>query len=271
MANGCHLTVEESTDRMALREILMRVPEENGYLLGDLDYPFFKQSRWFVASHKEHQLAIVLLYEGLNEPCLLSAGSAEGVAEIFRRVSPDLPFEGWAKVPEAHRHGWELAVRLSKISHDQIMALDLTLFQLQNTAHLVTELSLDDFPEMENFFSNYPGNFFEISQVRDGRHVGAYVDGKLVSIAGTHVLSKEGGSAVLANIVTDADYRRRGLASTCTSHLINLLFSDGIEHITLQVASDNNPAIACYKHLGFTFVSNVFQAYYVVRINEETQ
>ena len=36
---------------------------------------------------------------------------------------------------------------------------------------------------------------------------GAFMDDKMVSVAGTHVLSTKGRTALVANIVTDSDWR----------------------------------------------------------------
>lgn len=264
--NGPKLHVKETRDREALRALLLRAPGTNGYLLGDLDPPFFERCRWFAAVRDEHLLATVLLYEGLAEPCLLSAGAPDGVAEIFRQTSRDLPREGWAKVPGNHRASWEQTLVLSQVEHQWMMALDPALFVPRDSAAVVRELTIGDIDPIEALFAFYPGSFFEPSQVRDGRYVGAFVDGELVSIAGTHVLSSVGGTALVGNIVTHAGHRGHGLASACTSRLIQLLQGDGIEHIALQVDGANAPAISCYRRLGFRFTNDVLQARYRGRL-----
>ena len=67
---------------------------------------------------------------------------------------------------------------------------------------------------MLELYADYPGNYFEPSQLESGLYYGTYAEGRLVAIAGTHVLAPAESIAVLGNIVTSASARR---ATTTTS------------------------------------------------------
>ena len=46
------------------------------------------------------------------------------------------------------------------------------------------------------------------------------------------------------------EYRRRGLASSCTKALVRSLLRE-VDHIALNVEANNTAAIRCYEPLGF--------------------
>ncbi|HXG40473.1 MAG TPA: GNAT family N-acetyltransferase [Candidatus Limnocylindrales bacterium] len=86
--------------------------------------------------------------------------------------------------------------------------------------------------------------------IADGIYYGLRVNGKLVSAAGTHVISASAGIGVVGNVLTHVDYRGRGYATAVTSAVTAdlLRFCD---LVVLNVRSDNPPALQAYRRLGF--------------------
>jgi predicted GNAT family acetyltransferase len=74
--------------------------------------------------------------------------------------------------------------------------------------------------------------------------------GRLISAAGTHVLSHDARLAVVGNVMTHPDYRGRGFAKQVTSAVTQELLRT-CDQVVLNVRSDNPPAIAAYAALGF--------------------
>jgi RimJ/RimL family protein N-acetyltransferase len=88
------------------------------------------------------------------------------------------------------------------------------------------------------------------SAIADGLYYGIRSGGRLVSAAGTHVISASARLAVVGNVMTHVDYRGRGYATAVTSAVTSelLRFCD---QVVLNVRADNPPALAAYRRLGY--------------------
>jgi ribosomal protein S18 acetylase RimI-like enzyme len=86
--------------------------------------------------------------------------------------------------------------------------------------------------------------------VAEGVYYGIRVSGRLVSAAGTHVISAEARLGVVGNVMTHPDFRGRGYATAVTGAVTAdlLRFCD---QVVLNVRSDNPPALRAYAKLGY--------------------
>jgi ribosomal protein S18 acetylase RimI-like enzyme len=89
---------------------------------------------------------------------------------------------------------------------------------------------------------------FEPNALDKGPYYGVWRDGRLASMAGTHLKMER--LAEVGNVVTDPDFRRRGLASMAVSATTQALCAEGVT-VVLQVLQPNEAAIAVYEKLGF--------------------
>ena len=76
------------------------------------------------------------------------------------------------------------------------------------------------------------------------------VNGRLVSAAGTHVVSPAARLAVVGNVLTHLDYRGRGFATAVTGAVTAELLRT-CDQVVLNVRADNPPAINAYRRLGY--------------------
>jgi ribosomal protein S18 acetylase RimI-like enzyme len=81
-----------------------------------------------------------------------------------------------------------------------------------------------------------------------GPAFGAFDGGRLVAMAATHFATPD--VIEIGNIVTDPAYRRRGLASACTSALAAACFGLA-PRVYLMVMAENAGALEAYRALGF--------------------
>jgi RimJ/RimL family protein N-acetyltransferase len=88
------------------------------------------------------------------------------------------------------------------------------------------------------------------SAIAEGVYHGLRINGRLVAAAGTHVVSREAGLAVVGNVLTRQDHRGRGYAKAVTSAVTAELLRY-CDQVVLNVRADNPPAIAAYLRLGF--------------------
>jgi GNAT superfamily N-acetyltransferase len=244
-------------DILLLRAFLRDDPARAGYLLGDLDPHYFEKCRWFVAAAYDRPVALLLSFEALDKPVLLSHGAPDGIAAILDTFGHKLAKACSAKIPIAHR---EQFVSFFSIVYAQALwTMELTNFCPVISSGAVP-LSESNLPDMLPLYDTSSENYFEAGQMRAGVYFGRYKDGRLLSIAGTHAYSPREHIAILGNIVTAVDSRGQGHARAVTSRLIEELRQRGCTTIALQVAADNEPAIAVYRSLGFIYRDIVLQA-----------
>jgi ribosomal protein S18 acetylase RimI-like enzyme len=83
-----------------------------------------------------------------------------------------------------------------------------------------------------------------------GVYYGIRRGGRLVAAAGTHVISPTYGLAAVGNVFTHRDMRGRGFAKAVTGAVTAELL-ETVETVVLNVRSDNAPALAAYRALGY--------------------
>ena len=86
--------------------------------------------------------------------------------------------------------------------------------------------------------------------IAEGAYYGIRVGGRLVSAAGTHVVSPEARLGVVGNVLTHADFRGRGYAKAVTGAVTAELLRY-CDQVVLNVRSDNPPALQAYRRLGY--------------------
>jgi len=134
------------------------------------------------------------------------------------------------------------------------MLLTKNKFKSTENDGKIRRLGKDDFANIQSFYdSNYPQNWFDERMMDTGKYLGYMIDDSITGIAGIHVYSEEYRIAALGNIVTDVKYRSKSICRKLTSALCEDLFLT-VDHIGLNVSSENLPAIKCYKNLGFEII-----------------
>jgi ribosomal protein S18 acetylase RimI-like enzyme len=91
---------------------------------------------------------------------------------------------------------------------------------------------------------------YHARHIDEGVYYGVSLDSRLVSIAGTHVVSASEGVAVVGNVFTHPMYRGQGLATIATS-AVTAELTDRCGLVVLTVESENHPAVAIYHRLGY--------------------
>lgn len=253
----------QSTDKQLLAALLRRDVPTAAYLLGDLEEPFFSSSRWFLAHTRGALCGLVLLYEGLSTPCFLAYGAPDAIEEIVKAFAPLWPSHAYAKLPDALLPRFQKGFETSEHTAMWCMSWKPSQTQAperQEGGSEVRLLTPDDDVEaiLSLYETHYPGHYFEPSQLTSGVYVGGFLEGELVSVAGTHVYAPGQHIACLGNIVTHTAHRGKGLARATIGGLLQELQLRGIQDVILHVKEDNQAAIACYRHLGFAFHSTLF-------------
>lgn len=232
----------EISDKERIAAYLRRDVGLHLYELGDLDPFFWPHTRWFASDD-----AMCLLYEHPAMPTVVALSDEAGLSAmdaLLCEVAPQLPDEIYVhRSPGLSLPGFELADRGE---HLRMMLASPKLAEADAIA-----LVPADAEELEAFYADgYPDNWFDRRMLETGCYFAMRVGGALASVAGVHVYSEEQRVAALGNIATARAYRGRGLARLVTSACCRHLMSR-VDHIGLNVKSDNAAAIACYRRLGF--------------------
>jgi RimJ/RimL family protein N-acetyltransferase len=105
--------------------------------------------------------------------------------------------------------------------------------------------------QITQLFTLGGGLAFSPEQIARGVFYGIPVEGRIVAVAGTHLVSPTYSVAGMGNIFVHPDHRGRGYGTATTSAVANELLQRGIRDVVLNVAQDNAPAIHVYEKLGF--------------------
>ncbi|MHC4943085.1 MAG: GNAT family N-acetyltransferase [Planctomycetota bacterium] len=245
------LEVYTIQDRKKLADALIHDPFRAAYLLADLENPYFANTRWYAAGSDAEQLnAVILIYTALKTPALLPFGDPLGLERILEERGAELPDKAYGMIWPEHKES------IGKIYDTQFdrrmirMGLEKSDFRPAAKDWETMPLHQEDLDELTALMEHYPGNFFEPAMFRDELYYGIRMDGRLVSAGGIHTYSPTYSVAAIGNIVTHKVYRRRGLALACTAALVKMLLEE-VDSIALNVEETNEPAIQCYKRLGF--------------------
>lgn len=225
----------------------------HAYQLGDLDDFFWPYTSWFRRGN-----VVALLYHGADPPTLLAFAAQRELAMLsglLSELSPVLPARCWAHLSPGAEVALARRFQVASGGAHQKMALTDPV-RLDAARPAGDPLTGADLPELRALYeAAYPGNWFDARMVETGQYVGVRRAGELVAVAGVHVWSPTYRVAALGNVTTHPRVRGQGLAGAVVAALCRRL-RRSVDHLTLNVKSDNVPALRVYGRLGFTRVAD---------------
>jgi ribosomal protein S18 acetylase RimI-like enzyme len=240
------IVATETIDRTMLRAFLETDRLFAAYALCDLEDREFQRTRWGVALVGGEPIAVVLQYAGYSPQPVFVMGENAGIKAILQAViRPRTAFlaarpEHLAALSDSYRvdPGPEMLRMWTDRAHFHPFPAD------------VQRLLPVEIGELNRLYQLGFASWLPASAIADGLYYGIRVGGRLVSAAGTHVISPTGRLAVVGNVMTHSDFRGRGYATAVTAAVaVELLrFCD---QVVLNVRADNPPALAAYRRLGF--------------------
>jgi RimJ/RimL family protein N-acetyltransferase len=231
-----------------LRQLLTADRAYAAYAIAQLDPVRFRQSEWFEAVGPDNVRGIVVHSNSGLGRALFADGDPRAV-EVILSLHPGPRFNFGSLRPE-HRSPVERFFLLGRTRMMSRMTTSAKVFQ--PTEAPATQLTADHIPEINRLYSLEGGPaYYRPSHLEEGVYCGVFEDGRLVSIAGTHVVSEDEGVAVVGNVFTHPRYRGRGHATAATGAVTALLLAR-CPLVVLTVEEGNEPAQQVYQKLGYT-------------------
>ena len=240
------LVVHETADRVMLRSYLETERLYSAYALCDLDEREFLRTRWGVAMAAGKPIAVVLQYAGYSPQPIFVMGQNDGIQAILADVIKPRT----AYVAARPEHLPAIAANYRVDSGPAMLRMWVDAAHFRPFPADVRRLLPVEIGELNRLYQLGFASWLPASAISDGLYYGVRVGGRLVSAAGTHVISATAGLAVVGNVMTHTDYRGRGYATAVTGAVTAelLRFCD---QVVLNVRADNPPALAAYRRLGY--------------------
>ncbi|MFW9824610.1 MAG: GNAT family N-acetyltransferase, partial [Candidatus Thorarchaeota archaeon] len=192
------------------------------YHIGDLDDFYFSDCKWFGLEENGQIAEVILLYSGLKVPTLLIFGSNEKIPELVEVIIDKLPDRFYCHYQGNFHELFKSNYQMTFLGTHLKMKFqgEPAKFSNIDTSKIV-HLTEEDTPNLLSLYrESYPEGYFVPYMLKSGKYYGVKVSNKIVSVAGVHVYSSIYNIAVLGNITTHPNYRRRGLAKKCTAQLL---------------------------------------------------
>jgi ribosomal protein S18 acetylase RimI-like enzyme len=245
-------------DRSTLDAFLRDDARVHLYELGDLDDFFFRHTQWWGLEDRGRLAAVALLYAASELPVLMALGRDRDphVRALLERIRPFVSRRVYAHLAVGTADALGPAFRLEPRGlHDRMVLVDPTRLDDVDSREAV-RLGPSDAHDLETFYASaYPNHWFDARMLETGAYRGVRRDGRIVSVAGVHVLSRERRVAAIGNVATNAAYRGKGLARVSCAALCKDLLGT-VDVIGLNVLSSDPAAIGLYEDLGFARVAS---------------
>ncbi len=233
-------------DRAALRSFLEQDRLFAAYAICDLEDREWNRTRWGAAYADHDLVAVVLEYGGSSPQPIFVMGRTDGIVAILSDVIR--PRAAYAAALPEHAPALEQLYRVDPGPQMVRMWVDRARFRPYPAS--VQRLLPVEIGEVNRLYGLGFTSWLPSSAIAEGVYFGIRVNGRLVSAAGTHVISPSARLGVVGNVLTHVDYRGRGYATAVTGAVTAELLRT-CDQVVLNVRSDNPPALQAYRRLGY--------------------
>ncbi len=235
------------TDRMVLRAFLDRDRLWAAYAICDLEDHEFRRTRWGGAWEGDRLVALAVEYAGPTPQPLFAMGSSEGIDAILRDVlRPRAAYIATrTEVLGAVTRNYRIEPAVPMVR----MWVDQTRFR-PRVEPAVQRLAPAEVGDLNRLYRLGFASWLPSTAITEGVYYGLRIGGRLVSAAGTHVVSPRARLAVVGNVLTSGEYRGRGYAQAVTAAVTEALLGY-CDQVVLNVRSDNPPALQAYRSIGY--------------------
>jgi ribosomal protein S18 acetylase RimI-like enzyme len=250
--------IHEERDRHLIDAALGEDRAYSAYAIANLELGLFEHARFWVAEGSSRFGVVMHSESGLGRAMVTAGDPAAVDALLSLHPGPHATYLATG-APE-HLQVLQRTYAVSGALEMQRMAVTAASFQAVDGE--VRRLHREDARALNMLYSSegaptgYSGDHIE-----HGVYYGAYEAGRLVSVAGTHVVAPNTGVGVVGNVFTHPQHRGAGLATRVTSAVTEeLLDRRGCTLVALTVNPANIPAVRAYRRLGYEPGAPVIEA-----------
>jgi ribosomal protein S18 acetylase RimI-like enzyme len=236
-----------ATDRDEIAAYLRTDRRYAAYAIGDLDSSARGRCSWGIAYDGDAEpIALAMHHDGLVPQPLFLMGDPAGCRAVLASVIK--PRDAYFQSTEALD---VVAAELYELERPTVllrMVVDQGSFV--PSAGTAQRLNAGDIDDLNRLYQLGFRAGFAQAILDDAVYYGIRIRGRLVSAAGTHLINRREGIAVVGNVMTHADYRGHGFAQMVTGAVTADLLEQ-VPDVALNVHADNAPAVTAYSRLGY--------------------
>ena len=261
-------TVRQTTDKDEIAAFLNRDRLYAGYALCDLEDEYFGSCQWFLTSDAQGEPCGLAMEFGRLDPVVLFVmGEPDAVRATLEQDLTPAYIQLTAQ--PVHLPTLEPRYRLRHVREMLRMSVHKADFQAAKEQERAERLTTSDLPELNRIYRMASASAFAAYQLESGIFYGIKVNGRLVSTAGTHIISPERRIVAVGNVFTHPHFRGRGYAQAVTGAVTaEALRGFGPDEpgqpealAILNVRADNAPAIRAYMNIGYTDACHFIEAH----------
>ncbi len=244
---AAQLRARAVTERDEIAAYLRTDRRYAAYALGDLDSKARGRCSWGIAYDADGEpVALAMHHDGLVPQPLFLMGEPAGVRAVLAGVIKprDAFFQSTKALDLAASDLYELEEETVLLR----MIVDADSFI--PAAGTAQRLNAGDIDDLNRLYQLGFRAGFANAILDDAVYYGIRIRDRLVSAAGTHVINRGEGIAVVGNVMTHADYRGHGFAQMVTGAVTAKLLEQ-VPDVVLNVHADNAPAVTAYARLGY--------------------
>ena len=239
--------VQRLDDRARIRELLRPRIDYTAYALGQLEPGLFERTRWYW-SRGDTGSGLVLHSKGGLGDATFVMGDPDAVAAILS-IHPG-PAQTYATSQPQHIAALGGVYRLANQQPMIRMSVTREAFAPAPGVPTIALTGLDIRKVNALYGSDGAPSYYVPEHIENGLYRGVVVEGRLVAVAGTHVVSRQEEVAVVGNVFTHPAYRGRGYATAATGAVTSALL-EFCTTVVLTVDPHNRPAVAAYERIGY--------------------
>ncbi len=242
-------------DREVIRRLIENDRAYSAYAIAQLDPHLFEGNEWWLSRGPVGRDALLVHSTSGLGAALFAMGDPEALdAAISLHPGPRFTF---GSLRLEHR---AVAEKHFVLSRPQLMTrMSVNAGTFKPVSGAVVRLGPADVADVNKIYSIEGGpTAYRPGHLEDGVYYGAYIGGQLISIAGTHVVSRPERIAVVGNVFTHPSHRGKGYATLTTSAVTADLLQD-CDPVVLTVESKNAAAVAIYAKLGYQAVCSLHE------------
>lgn len=239
-------TVESLHSRAEIRPILQENRAYAAYALAQLDPQMFHENEWYRSTGPTGKALLLHSRSGLGR-ALFAFGDPQAL-DAALALHPGPRFVFGSLYPE-HRQVIEKYFVVTKPQTMYRMSVTRESFKpVPSEARRLRGVDVHDVNRIYSIEGGATG--YRPGHLEEGVYYGIEADGRMRSIAGTHVVSRSEGVAVVGNVFTHPRWRGGGLATAVTSAVTQEVL-EYCDLVVLTVEEQNSPALNIYLKLGY--------------------